>query len=57
MSTIQNINSDFGDSIKFSASTVDLAVADMLASVKACGEEFDDVDMLVEGVDYEIIAA
>lgn len=52
MTTIRNINPNFGDSVTFSGPTIDAAVAAMADAISACRPE-----ELVEGRDYAVVPA
>ena len=53
MTTIRNKNEQFGDSVEFSAETVELAVAEMQSTIRECGACFADV--VVSDSDYEVV--
>jgi hypothetical protein len=53
MIIIKNTNEAYGDLIEFEGVTLEEAVAEMEATIRACGPDFEDV--IVTADDYEIV--
>lgn len=53
MVTIRNTNDAYGDPVEITGETLGDAVAEMQASLRACGPEFSEI--VVDESDYEIV--
>lgn len=52
---IQNINEMYGDAVIVCGVTVDAAIHEMLRSLHDCGPDFQRIEALVEGIDFEVL--
>ena len=53
MITIVNTNDQYGDAIEVTAETLEKAVEEMESTIRACGPDFEDVEITDD--DYEIV--